>query len=362
MTGSTRRGAIGGRARSNLAHIVPGDVDRITDVTDTVLPGFEPQHDPALDEVADALLRMDPTGTRWASVIRHTYDMIYNGAETGRYRWDDLAKTEKTHFGTLFEINAQREFGFADGSGDPDDPLDRGLDYNIAGHDVDAKWSQDDGRWMLPPEVFGKLALVATGSDPRSEFSIGLVRVRPEFLTTGSKGNRDQKSWLSAFGRQQVRWLWRHAPMPENVLLRLSKSSIDHILDSKSGAERVARLFLEAEGLLIHRSTVATVARQLDHQKRARGNGGARDILRPDGYLIMSGAYHSDVAAALGVPVPSRAEYVAARVVPSSDGHGALLEGQLWRLAVTGEATGLPAPLLPDEEKRQKRRSRDSGA
>lgn len=191
-------------------------------MTDSVLPGFEPIDDPALDEVAGSLLRLDPTGRRWASVIRHTYDMIYNGAETGRYRWEELAKTEKTHFGTLFEINAQREFEFADGSGDPGDPLDRGLDYNIAGHDVDAKWSQDDGRWMLPPEVFGKIALVATGSDPRSEFSIGLIRVRPEFLTTRSKGNRDQKSWLSAFGRQHVRWLWRNAPMPQNVLLRLS--------------------------------------------------------------------------------------------------------------------------------------------
>lgn len=326
-------------------------------MTDTVLPGFEPLDDPALDEVADSLLRLDPTGKRWASVIRHTYDMIYNGAETGRFRWEDLAKTEKTHFGTLFEINAQREFEFADGSGDPNDPLDRGLDYNIAGHDVDAKWSQDDGRWMLPPEVFGKLALVATGSDPRSEFSIGVIRVRPEFLTTRSKGNRDQKSWLSAFGRQQVRWLWRNAPMPQNVLLRLPQSSIDWILDSRSGAERVARLFLEAEGLLIHRSTIATIARQLDHQKRARGNGGARDLLRPNGYLIMSGVYHSDVAEELGVPVPSRAEYVAAHVVPSSDGKGARLEGQLWRLAVQGDASNLPAPLLPDEVKRRARLS-----
>ncbi|BDE58652.1 hypothetical protein REA19_16680 [Prescottella equi] len=34
--------------------------------------------------------------------------MIYNGSETGRYRWDQLMKTEKTHYGTMFEINAQR--------------------------------------------------------------------------------------------------------------------------------------------------------------------------------------------------------------------------------------------------------------
>ncbi len=312
--------------------------------------------DPELDEVVAKLRKLDTEGSRWAGVIRHTYDMIYNGAETGRYQWKDLAKTEKTHFGTLFEINAQREFGFADGTGDPDNPLDHGLDYNIAGHDVDAKWSQDDGRWMLPPEVFGKLALVATGSDPKSEFSVGVIRVRTEYLTTGSVGNRDKKSWLSAMGRQHVLWLWRHAPMPSNILLQLPESIVGDICDSKSGTERVARLFRETEGRLVHRSAVATIARQLDHQKRVRGNGGARDRLRPEGYLIMSGVYHSAVAKALEVSVPSRAEYIAARVVPSREGKGALLSGSWWRRALPDEKSTSPAPLLPDEEKRKKSR------
>ena len=66
--------------------------------------------DTALEEVKQTVLQLDPDGSRWAAAIRHTYDMIYNGQETGRYRWAQLMKTEKTHFGTLFEINAQREF------------------------------------------------------------------------------------------------------------------------------------------------------------------------------------------------------------------------------------------------------------
>lgn len=316
----------------------------------------KPQHDSALLEVAEELLRLDPKGTRWAKVVRHTYDMIYNGAETGRYQWQDLAKTEKTHFGTIFEINAQREFGFADGTGDPNDPNHHGLDFNIAGHDVDAKWSQDDGKWMLPPEVFERLALVATGSDPKSEFSVGLIRVKREYLTTGSKGNRDKKSWLSPMGRGQVHWLWRQQPMPSNILLTLSQAEIDYILNSRSGSERVARLFITTERSLVNRSAVATIARQLDHQKRVRGNGGARDKVRTKGYLIMSGVYHSSIAASLGLPVPSRAEYIAARVVPAEANEGTLLQGAWWRLAADGEPSTLPAPLLPDEEKRQKNR------
>lgn len=313
--------------------------------------------DPALDEVMEELRQVDPNGRRWAEVIRHTYDMIYNGAETGRYQWAELAKTEKTHFGTLFEINAQREFGFADGTGDADNPIDHGLDFNIAGHDIDAKWSQSDGRWMLPPEVFEKLALVATGSDPKSEFSLGVVRVRREYLTTGSEGNRDKKSWLSPLGRAQVRWLWRHAPMPSNILLQLPKTKITHIFDGTSGIERVARLFLAAEGQLVHRSAVATVARQLDHQKRVRRNGGARDPLGLGGRLIMSGAYHAPVAEALGLTRPSGAEYIAARVVKADEGVGAFLQGEWWRVASDDETSVLPAPLLPDEEKRRKKRA-----
>lgn len=318
---------------------------------------FAHPDDPPLDEVVAKLKDLDPDGRRWAGVVRHTYDMIYNGSETGRYQWSQLAKTEKTHFGTLFEINAQREFGFADGAGDPGEPRDHGLDFNIVGHDVDAKWSQKDGGWMLPPEVFGKLALVATGNDLTSDFSIGIIRVRLDYLTTGSRGNRDKKSWLSPTGRAQVRWLWRHAPMPSNVLLKLPPSTIDYILDSKSGTERVARLFRASEGMLVHRTSVATVARQLDHQKRVRGNGGARDPLREEGRLIMSGAYHAAIAAALGLPVPSGAEYVAARVVPAREGTGAFLQNRWWRVANGDEVSYAPAPLLPDEERRRKQQA-----
>lgn len=295
--------------------------------------------DPERDEVEAYLRELDPTGERWAAVVRHTYDMIYNGPETGHYRWNQLAKTEKTHFGTIFEINAQRAFQFADG----DD-----LDYQMVGVDVDAKWSQDDGRWMLPPEVFGKLALVATGSDPRAEFSIGLVRVRPEYLTQSSKGNRDQKSWLSALGREQVKWIWRHAPMPPSVLLLLPESVVAHIFDNRFGTQRVDRLFRAAEGMPVHRNTVRTVAMQLDDQKRVRYNGGARSSLAPEGYLILSGKYHAHLAYQFGVSVPNPLQYVSVKVVPAGRGEqGAVIGGRRWRRARADESILEPAPRLP---------------
>ena len=70
---------------------------------------------------------------RVATVLRDTLDQLYDGQRTGRYKWDQLHKTEKTHCGTLVEINMQREFQFADG---------KKLDYKIANTEVDCKYSQ----------------------------------------------------------------------------------------------------------------------------------------------------------------------------------------------------------------------------
>ncbi|MDF2468964.1 NaeI family type II restriction endonuclease [Rhodococcus erythropolis] len=289
--------------------------------------------DTELDEVVAEILRLDPDGSRWAAVVRHTYDMIYNGAETGRYRWDQLMKTEKTHFGTLFEINAQREFGF-DGGDE--------TDYRIAGHQVDAKWSQKKGSWMLPPEVFGRLALVATGNDERSEWSLGLIRVNAEYRSASS--NRDMKSTLNALGRSKVHWIWHEAPMPSNVLLQLPRATVDAIFELKAGTQRTNQLFRVAEGQLVHRSAVRTVAMQLDDQKRVRKNGGARSALAPEGFVILSGAYHRRIAVDLGVPVPNTKEYISVRVVPSDDSNGALIDGAHWRRAMADEISTVCAP------------------
>ena len=82
-----------------------------------------------------------------AKVFRATFDQLYDGQHTGRYRLDQLFKTEKTHFGTLAEINLQRELQLDDG---------QVLDFSIAGHEVDCKYSHT-GAWMLPIESFEQI-------------------------------------------------------------------------------------------------------------------------------------------------------------------------------------------------------------
>jgi hypothetical protein len=53
-----------------------------------------PPDDPALRAVGDELLAHDPDGSKVAGVLRRTYDMLLDGQHTGRYRWDQLYKTQ----------------------------------------------------------------------------------------------------------------------------------------------------------------------------------------------------------------------------------------------------------------------------
>ena len=138
--------------------------------------------DVELDAVEAELHRLDPVGDQVASVLRDTLDQLYDGQHTGRWNYDQLHKTEKTHMGTLVEINLHRQFAFADGDA---------TDYRIAGIEVDCKYSMTYGRWELPPEAIDHLCLLITANDGMGTWSAGLLRVREEYLR--DRRNRDSK-------------------------------------------------------------------------------------------------------------------------------------------------------------------------
>ena len=125
--------------------------------------------DPELSAVEAELYRLDPTGAQVARVLRDTLDQIYDGQHTGRWNYNQLYKTEKTHVGTLVEINLHRQFGFADGTA---------TDYRIAGIEVDCKYSMTYGGWELPPEAIDHICLLITANDRRSSWAAGLIRVK----------------------------------------------------------------------------------------------------------------------------------------------------------------------------------------
>jgi Restriction endonuclease NaeI len=304
-----------------------------------------PGDDPGLAAVAASLAALDPDGALTAAAIRRSFDMLLDGQHTGRYRWDQLHKTEKTHAGTLVEINIQRALRLPDGTT---------LDYTIAGSDVDCKFSHRMGGWMIPPEAVGKLLLLVQASDDDGTWSAGLLRAAEDLLRPA--GNRDGKRALNDEGRAAVLWLHTRAPLAENALLRLAERAVVSVLAPASGQQRVNELFRHALGMRVSRTVVATVARQDDYMKRVRDGGGARDQLRAEGIVIF-GDYAGDqaLAVALGLPRPGPGEFVSARLTRLGAGSaGALradarfvrLDGADWALASPDDPVE-PAPALP---------------
>ncbi|MFD6887808.1 NaeI family type II restriction endonuclease [Streptomyces sp. NPDC059957] len=297
------------------------------------------ESDPELSAVHTRILRLDPAGQRFAAVLRDTIDQLLNGEVTGRYDWKTLFKTEKTHAGTLVEINLQREFTFDDGTD---------MDYKIAGVDVDCKYSQQFGGWMIPPEAMNHLCLLVWADDYTSRWSAGLLRITPEWLNQGN--NRDLKMTVKAEHRKRILWLWHNAELPENVLLHMSPTDRSAVFFHKSGQRRLDELFRLAQGRRIGRNVVRTVAQQKDYMKRVRGNGGSRSSLRDEGIIIM-GDYraHQDIARQLGLPVPGQGDFVSARVIEADDQHSkphAVIDGTAWTLASPGDIA-TRAPILP---------------
>ncbi|RYU09672.1 NaeI family type II restriction endonuclease [Nocardioides iriomotensis] len=302
------------------------------------VPVVGEERDRALEEVFETLIALDPDQSRIAAALRRTIDQLYDGQNTGRYRWDQLHKTEKTHCGTLVEINLQREFNFKDGVL---------LDYEIAKHQVDCKYSQSSGGWMIPNEAHAQVCLLVTADDAKSTFSAGIVRARREWLNVGR--NRDAKATLSKAGRENILWLARNAQLPPNILLGLPADDILAIFAPQSGQRRVNELFRRAQGRRITRGVVATVAQQADYMKRVRGNGGARSSLAPEGIIVL-GHYgaHRAVGRCLGLEELLAGESMSVRVVPAdeADYWTAEIDGRLWRVADAHDPV-VTAPTLP---------------
>lgn len=280
--------------------------------------------DPELMAVRDHLSALDPQGDQFARILRETIDQLLDGENTGRYDWNDLHKTEKTHAGTLVEINLQREFQFEDG---------QDLDYRIAGYEVDCKYSQKPYGWMIPPEALDEICLVVWADDYASRWSAGLFRANREKLTTSGtktkKGNRDGKFQLTKQLHRSVYWLWENAPLKENLLLHISPETRQQILHAgahslrQSGAARVRELFRRVQQRPITRTVVRTLAQQKDYMKRVRYNGGARTSLRDEGIVILGDySVHQNIARQLQIPIPQEGEFVSARLASRRQEHG----------------------------------------
>ncbi len=210
--------------------------------------------------------------------VRKSFDEVIDGPRTGRYRIEQLEKTEKTYIGTKVEIVLRTELG-----------LERGqlLDNLIMGHEVDTKFTVGS-TWMIPREAQNQLCLLVTGDDNRGSCAMGLLRMVPEVLTNGE--NQDGKKSVSAFGKSQMTML-AFGPMPRNFMLGLSDSARSAIMSAPSGRQAIWALFRNATGQLIPRAVIEQVAQQKDSAKRARE---AKAVLAAEGIKVLCATYMED--------------------------------------------------------------------
>ncbi len=235
--------------------------------------------DPALSAVYHFLMNKPDLTETIGRAIRKSFDEVIDGPRTGRFRIEQLEKTEKTYIGTKVEIVLRVELG-----------LERGqiLDNLICGHEVDTKFSLSQG-WMIPREAVGQICMLVAGNDNAGTFVTGLLRMTEDVLTFGS--NQDGKRSVSAKGRKSILWIADNLPMPENFLLNLPTDIRTCIMSQHNGMQRVRALFQSVTGKIIPRIAIEQVAQQKDPLRRARQT---KASLLGAGFLVLCATYESD--------------------------------------------------------------------
>lgn len=210
--------------------------------------------------------------------FRSAIDEVIDSARTGRFFFSELEKTEKTYLGTKFEIILRDWL---------DVPKGIKLDLLIGGSEVDVKSSTAtaQGGWMIPPEAFDELCILIKVNEASAMCDFGLARARPDYLRKAS--NRDAKTSFSADGRNNIWWMAKGFQYTPNFWTFVTQADRDAIINAGGGAKRIAALFERYQGLGVSRVQIEAVAAQDDFMKRLRANGGARDILRPKGIVIL---------------------------------------------------------------------------
>lgn len=233
----------------------------------------------------------------YGAALRKTLDEVLDGPRTGRWDFDQLEKTEKTYVGTKLEIVLRTAL-----------ELERAfpMDLEIEGVPVDIKWSMVSV-WQIPREAVGHVCLCVGGLVDMTQFQVGVIRCRPEYLNSGA--NQDGKRTLSAVGRAAMVVLVPPAPMPSNFVTDMDPRVRDEVMAQPNIQTRVTRLFKLLPGTPIPRDAIRTVARtEGDPIRRTRADTSRIDPL--DGLRILSYT-KSWQAEQLGYPPLADGEFMA---------------------------------------------------
>lgn len=264
--------------------------------------------------ILDSIGGYDALKIEFPKMIRKALDEVIDTSRTGRLTLDQTEKTEKTYIGTKVEILFRNMIGFPKGI----------LDLCINGVDVDIK-NTVGKNWTLPPEVLGKACVLISSNEEKALCNLGLIMVRPEYLSAGT--NRDGKKTISKSNFQHIYWILQDHPYQPNFWRDISPERVKRIFKPKGGTDRLVQMFKEMPGIPIHRDIILGIAQQDDAMKRLRKNGGARDALMAMGMVVLSGKYNKDLIKALGLPFCSGSEFIS--YAPTDAAERRLLKSKL---------------------------------
>ncbi len=261
---------------------------------------------PVLARIRDAIWQKaggpENLQSKLPMLISEAIDFVVDPVRTGRNSLSDLDNVEKTFVGLKIE-HFFRDF------------LDvpKGLrDLVIDGMDVDVK-NTVSATWMIPQETYKNAepcCLIASAED-KGRCWLGLMLARDAYL---GNQNQDKKRGVIANGFANIMWLVDGAELPPSHWKFIDMARFRQLRMIKGGKKRAAQFFRENLGKIIHRSVVESLLYdQRDFMKRVRGNGGARDDLKKEGIVVLSGIYDSKEAKRRRIAL-ARDEFVAVRV------------------------------------------------
>lgn len=362
LRGVARRTAARMRRRRHRFKVYPDPVAHMSVRRPFPVSVHSPGEPPAeVSAVAGWFEGVEDGRERFRWVLRDSIDELLDGQRTGRWGYQQLSKTEKTHLGTVIEVNLTKEFELPDG-------VD--LDWRVADQDLDCKFSKDMGSWSIPMEMYlcpdheeksgnrDHQALLVWVCDDCSQWAAGMLVITDARLrwTRRKSGewvrayNRDFKRTLTPEAQREIYWLWGglQQDLPENTILHMPPVSRARVFaDAVSGQARVNALFVEIQRKLVRRAIVLTVAQQDDAPKRVRD---ARIKLRDQGVIILGHQdSHPAIAGHLGVEVPEKGEWISLRLAPveAQDRRPKVLIDEAWWAIAEPDELSPRAPAVP---------------
>lgn len=261
-------------------------------IPDSIVVQGHPDHEllaGIAEEIGERLGMRPDEG--FSELIVQAIEFVLDPVRTGRTSIAQLDNVEKTFIGLKVEHFLR-------------DLLDapKGIrDLVLSGHDVDVKNTVSRSwAWMIPPETYRSeepVLLIAADEEQRKAW-MGVFKARDAYL---GRPNRDGKRGVLVSAYENILWLAPGLDWPANRWKGLNMARFRELRSLKGGARRAAIFFEENLNRVTDRSViVALLFDQLDPMKRLRGNGGARDLLKPKGIALLSGKYDRDLLSRLG--------------------------------------------------------------